>query len=153
MTPEQVAASSDQVAERWLDVSTYGFAQIERAIAFVKNKGAALDAGCGTGRCIGLLARHGFATDGIDVSTAMIALARGRRPEARLFQADICRWELPRAYALVANPSCRRRQCLRPQILHRTFDPLLGEFHCSNNRSLFTPDSRRNRTGPDHGPR
>jgi hypothetical protein len=31
MTPEQVAASYDQVAVRWLDVSTYGFAQIERA--------------------------------------------------------------------------------------------------------------------------
>ena len=43
MTPEQVAASYDQIADRWLDVSTYGFAQIERAVAFVKNKGVALD--------------------------------------------------------------------------------------------------------------
>ena len=68
------------VAERWLDLSTYGFAQIERAVAFVKRKGVALDVGCGAGRCFDLLARHGFATDGIDSSPAMIALARERHP-------------------------------------------------------------------------
>jgi RimJ/RimL family protein N-acetyltransferase/ubiquinone/menaquinone biosynthesis C-methylase UbiE len=101
MTPEQVAASYDQIAGRWLDVSTYGFAQIERAVAFVKHKGVALDVGCGTGRLMGLLSKHGFRTDGLDVSTAMIALARDRHPEARLFHADICRWELPRSYDLI----------------------------------------------------
>src|SRR5262245_8978175 len=36
MTPEQVAASYDTIAHQWLDVSTYGFAQVERAVAFVK---------------------------------------------------------------------------------------------------------------------
>lgn len=101
MTPEQVAASYDQIAERWLDLSTYGFAQIERAVAFVKHKGVALDVGCGTGRCLDLLARHGFAPDGIDVSPAMIALAQDRHPEARLFHADVCRWGLPRSYDLI----------------------------------------------------
>ena len=101
MTPEQVAASYDQIADRWLDLSTYGFAQIERAVAFVKHKGAALDVGCGAGRCLDLLARHGFATDGIDLSPAMIVLARDRYPEARLFNADMCRWELPRSYDLI----------------------------------------------------
>jgi hypothetical protein len=45
MTPEQVAASYDQIADRWVEVSTDGFAQIERAVAFVKNKGVALDVG------------------------------------------------------------------------------------------------------------
>ena len=101
VTPEQVAASYDQIADRWLDVSTYGFAQIERAVAFVKHKGAALDVGCGTGRLMGLLHKHGFRTDGLDVSPTMIALARQRHPEARLFHADICRWELPRTYDLI----------------------------------------------------
>jgi RimJ/RimL family protein N-acetyltransferase len=100
MTPEQVAASYDRIAEQWLDVSTYGFAQIERAVAFVKHKRFALDVGCGAGRCFGLLARHGFATDGIDLSPAMVALAR-RHPAARVFQADICGWELPRSYDLI----------------------------------------------------
>ncbi|HEY1188178.1 MAG TPA: GNAT family N-acetyltransferase [Gemmata sp.] len=101
MTPEHVAASYDRIAERWLDVSTYGFAQIERAVAFVRNKNAALDVGCGTGRCLDLLARHGFAADGVDASAAMIALARERHPDARLFHADICMWELPRSYDLI----------------------------------------------------
>jgi trans-aconitate methyltransferase len=54
----------------------------------------ALDVGCGAGCCPDLLARHGFGTDGIDVSPAMIALARDRHPETRLSHADICRWEL-----------------------------------------------------------
>jgi predicted TPR repeat methyltransferase len=101
MPLEQVAASYDQIADRFLDLSTYGFAQIERAVAFVKHKGVALDVGCGTGRLMGLLAQHGFRTDGIDLSTAMIALARVRHPEARLFHADICQWELPRPYDLI----------------------------------------------------
>ena len=100
MTPEEVAASYDRIAERWLDVSTYGFAQIERAVAFLKRKRVALDVGCGAGRCFDLLARHGLATDGIDLSPAMVALAR-RHPDARVFQADICGWELPRTYDLI----------------------------------------------------
>ena len=53
------------------------------------------------GPLLGLLARHGFRTDGLDASPAMIALARDRHPEARLFHADICRWELPRSYDLI----------------------------------------------------
>jgi RimJ/RimL family protein N-acetyltransferase len=101
MTPKEVAASYDQLAERWIDFSTYGFAQIERAVAFVKRKGAALDVGCGAGRCFDLLARHGFTADGVDASAAMIALARGRHAEARLFHADVCAWELPRPYDLI----------------------------------------------------
>jgi SAM-dependent methyltransferase len=101
MTPEQVAASYDQLTQLFFDLSTYGLAQVERAVAFVKNKGFALDVGCGTGRLLGLLNKHGFRTDGIDLSTAMIALARERHPEARLFHADICQWELPRSYDLI----------------------------------------------------
>ncbi|MFO0799426.1 MAG: GNAT family N-acetyltransferase [Gemmataceae bacterium] len=101
MTPEQVAASYDQIADQWVDVSTYGFAQVERAVAFVQRKGVALDVGCGTGRLMGLLNKHGFRTDGMDVSPAMLALARERCPEARLFHADIGRWEPPEAYDLI----------------------------------------------------
>ena len=101
MTPEEVAAGYDRIADRFLDLSTYGFAQVERAVAFVKHKGVALDVGCGTGRLIGLLGRHGFRTDGVDVSPAMLALARDRHPDARLFLADVCGWELPEAYDLI----------------------------------------------------
>lgn len=95
MTPEQVAASYDRIARQWLDGSTYGFEQVERAVAFVKNKARALDVGCGTGRLMRLLHRHGFQADGVDFSTAMIALAREGHPRAELFHADLCRWEPP----------------------------------------------------------
>ena len=63
MTPNEVAAGYDQLADQWLDVSTYGFAQVERAVGFVKHRGVALDVGCGTGRLMGLLGKHGFAVD------------------------------------------------------------------------------------------
>jgi SAM-dependent methyltransferase len=101
MTPEQVAASYDRLADHWVDVSTYRVAQVERAVAFVRHKGVALDVGCGTGRLMGLLSKHGFCTDGIDVSPAMLALARERHADTRLFHADIGRWELPEAYDLI----------------------------------------------------
>ena len=101
MTPEQVAAGYDQIAERWPDLADDGFAQIERAVAFVARRGAALDVGCGAGRCLAFLARHGFTTDGLDVSPAMLARARDRHPAARLYHADIGGWELPRRYDLI----------------------------------------------------
>ena len=101
MTPEQVAASYDQIAASWGEPFTDGFAPIERAIAFLKHKGVALDVGCGAGRCFDLLTRNGFAADGIDFSPAMLSLARQRHPQPRLFHADICEWELPRSYDLI----------------------------------------------------
>jgi RimJ/RimL family protein N-acetyltransferase len=101
MTPDQVAAAYDLLAAQWLDGSTYGFVSVERAVAFVKLRGAALDVGCGPGRLLGLLEHHGFRTDGLDVSPGMLALARDRHPNARLFHADITRWELPRQYDLI----------------------------------------------------
>ena len=101
MTPDEVAASYDRLAEQWLDLGTYGFSQVERAVTFVQRRSAALDVGCGTGRLMGLLRTHGFATDGIDISPAMLALAREGHPDVRLVQADICQWELPRKYDLI----------------------------------------------------
>ena len=101
MSPEQVAADYDRIAHLWRTVSSDGFAPVERAVGFVKRRGAALDVGCGTGRLFGLLDKHGFCTDGIDVSPAMLALARDRHPDARLFHADVARWNLPRRYDLI----------------------------------------------------
>jgi hypothetical protein len=39
MTPEQVAASYGQIANLFLNLSTYGFGQVERAVAFVQHRG------------------------------------------------------------------------------------------------------------------
>jgi len=49
MTPSEVAASYDTIAERWSGAEFprgNGIAQHERAIAFVTRRGQALDAGC-----------------------------------------------------------------------------------------------------------
>jgi hypothetical protein len=61
MTPEQVAAGYDRIASQWLDVSTYGFAQVERAVAFVKHKAAALEVGAARGGGWGCWAGTGSA--------------------------------------------------------------------------------------------
>jgi trans-aconitate methyltransferase len=116
MTPEQVAASYDQIADLWLAPSTYGLAQIERAVAFVRHKGWALDVGCGTGRLMGALSKHGFRIDGLDVSPVMIALARQGHPEAGLFHAEISRWQLPQSYDLIVawDSTCDERQLYFP---------------------------------------
>jgi SAM-dependent methyltransferase len=56
--------------------------------------GLIVDLGCGSGLWAEQLIKHGYTVLGIDISEAMIRLARGRAPEAQfrvasLFQADI----------------------------------------------------------------
>ncbi len=79
-----------------------GIDQHKRAIAFVKNRGRALDVGCGcTGRFIDLLLEEGFSPEGVDVSEAMITLARSRHPEIIFHQQDICEWEITEKYDFI----------------------------------------------------
>ena len=74
-----------------------GIEQHERSIAFVKNRGYALDVGCGcTGRFIDLLLGKGFKTEGVDISQEMIKLAEKRHPEIKFYRQDICEWEIPK---------------------------------------------------------
>lgn len=84
MLPSEIAKSYDQIADRWRSdsfPSSNGIAQHERAIAFLKQKHAALDIGCGSsGRVIDLLLRHGFAVEGVDISQRMLDLAQARHP-------------------------------------------------------------------------
>ncbi len=50
---------------------------------------AALDAGCGTGFQTALLLELGYATTGIDLSPALLAVARRRLPDARFVRGDL----------------------------------------------------------------
>ncbi|WP_411103842.1 class I SAM-dependent methyltransferase [Streptomyces sp. cmx-4-9] len=55
-----------------------------------------LDVGSGTGRpAAEALARAGYEVTGIDVSAAMVELARARVPQARFEQADVRTWTPP----------------------------------------------------------
>ena len=106
MKPEEVGKSYDAIAERW---SGDGFARENgmeahrRAIAFVEQRGNALDIGCGSsGRFLDLLVDHGFEVEGLDISTRMLKLAKQRQPEITFHHADICQWDFPRAYDFIS---------------------------------------------------
>src|SRR5688500_1426678 len=97
MTPAEIARSYDQLADQWNSEGVpreNGIKQLERAIAFVKNRRSALDVGCGSsGRILDLLQSHGFEVEGLDISPRMIELAKRRHPAVMFHHADICEWE------------------------------------------------------------
>ena len=104
MDPDATARAYDQVARDWQQntASAYGMPQLERAIAFTKNRGEALDIGCGSrGRAIDVMLGHGFQPEGIDISPQMIALARERHPAVAFHEADIVAWPLAKKYDLI----------------------------------------------------
>lgn len=105
MTPSDTGKAYDQITHKWesdeFDLSN-GIEPHERAIAFVKDRGRALDVGCGcTSRFIDLLLSRGFTPEGVDISKAMIDLAGNRHPGIRFHHADICQWELPGTYDFI----------------------------------------------------
>lgn len=105
MKPSDTANAYDQITHLWESEEfnrNNGIEQHKRALAFVKNRGNALDVGCGcTGRFIDLLCDQGFAPVGVDISSNMLDLAKKRHPEIRFYQQDICAWELPAKYDFI----------------------------------------------------
>jgi SAM-dependent methyltransferase len=106
MTPLEIAASYDRLADVWNSDSfprDNAIAQHERALQFVKHRGFALDVGCGSsGRIVELLRSRGFRVEGVDVSARMIELARSRHPDVTFYLADVCEWQLPRRYDFIS---------------------------------------------------
>lgn len=106
MKPTDIGKAYDQITHLWESEnfkSDNGIAQHKRALSFVKNKGKALDVGCGcTGRIIDLLLEEGFSPEGLDISEAMITLARKKHPEINFHQQDICEWETNVCYDLIS---------------------------------------------------
>lgn len=106
MNPQQIADSYDELASHWNSDKfnrLNGIAQHERAIRFVSNKGSAIDIGCGSsGRIAELLLAAGFKTEGLDISTEMIRLARERHPQVSFHHADVLTWQFPRKYDFIS---------------------------------------------------
>lgn len=106
MTPAEIAKSYDQLADHWNSDAyprEYGIEQHEQAIAFVPEKGHALDIGCGSsGRIIDLLSGHGFEVEGLDISSRMLELARERHPNITFHHSDICEWVFPGKYEFIS---------------------------------------------------
>lgn len=105
MHPRETGCRYDAVAahvDADLRESTYGVRFLERAIAFCKTRGTALDVGCGSGgRMIDRLRNAGFQVTGLDVSHGMLDIARSRHPSVEFVHDDVTEWTAPRAYDLV----------------------------------------------------
>ncbi len=105
MNPADIGRAYNQITHQWESDSfdrRNGIAQHARAIAFVKNRGCALDVGCGcTGRFIDLLLNEGFIPEGVDISKEMIRLAKEKHPGINFYENDICEWALPKKYDFI----------------------------------------------------
>jgi trans-aconitate methyltransferase len=97
----------DKIAPWWgaqVEASTTGLRFVHRAIGLTVRRGKALDVGCGSGgRIVTALSDAGFQVTGLDVSGAMLELARGRHPNSSFIHSDICLWQPAEQYdAIVA---------------------------------------------------
>lgn len=105
MNPSDIGEAYNQITHLWEREGfnrDNGIEPHNRAIAFVKSRGKALDVGCGcTGRFIDLLSGEGFSPEGVDISKAMVSLARKRNPEIHFYQEDICEWVMPDEYDFI----------------------------------------------------
>ncbi|WHI48373.1 class I SAM-dependent methyltransferase [Microbulbifer sp. TRSA001] len=106
MEPKQTGIAYDSITHLWERKEfnrNNGISQYKRALGFAKNRGAALDVGCGcTGRHIELLQTEGFATEGIDVSEKMIEIARDKHPNVHFYLEDICEWKATKKYDFIS---------------------------------------------------
>lgn len=133
MKPEETGAHYDRIALLWQKQhrnSTYGLAALERTIQFAANKSSALDIGCGSsGRFIDVLIKHGFTPTGVDISTEMISLARGRHPEVSFYKADISTWRFLQKYDLISAWDCTFHLPLAEQesVLQKMCDGLTSQ--------------------------
>ncbi|WP_448549085.1 class I SAM-dependent methyltransferase [Thalassotalea fusca] len=105
MDPKLTGLAYDQITHLWQRDNfdrNNGIAQHKRAITFAKNRGNALDIGCGcTGRFIDLLIEEKFSPVGIDVSAKMIRLAKQRHPNVPFHCQDICYLEAVEQYDFI----------------------------------------------------
>ncbi len=106
MDTTATAKAYNRIASHWASEKfnhENGIHQHERALRFLTERGYAIDIGCGSsGRIIGLLLKHGFQTEGLDISSEMIALARKRHPDVTFHHADICQWEPLHTYSFIS---------------------------------------------------
>lgn len=105
MNPLDIGKAYNQITHLWESQDfnrNNGIDQHKKAIAFAKNRGKALDVGCGcTGRFIDLLLSEGFSPEGVDISEEMISLVKKRHPEIKFHQQDICEWEICEKYDFI----------------------------------------------------
>lgn len=105
MEPQETGRRYDAIASVWdakRQESMQGIRFLEQAIALCKSYDQALDVGCGSGgHMINKLLEAGFYVTGLDVSTALLDIAKARHPEVSFIYDDITKWEPQHQYDLV----------------------------------------------------
>jgi len=94
-----------QIADWWeesIKDSKYGVEYVDRAIRRVKNKGKALDVGCGSGgRIIDTILSEGFSMIALDVSKGMINIAKSKHNDVNFVNTDVLSWESEDSFDLI----------------------------------------------------
>ncbi len=100
-----LADNYNKIAGKWdaqMQNSQYGLSMVDRAIKYCSAQGNALDIGCGSGgRIVERILAAGYALKGIDISSAMLGLARAKHPGVDFREADIRTWETDQKYDLI----------------------------------------------------
>ena len=85
-----VRETYDEIASHFAATRAHPWPETE-AFCEGRRVAVALDVGCGNGRNAALLVEHADAVVGLDVSGALLSLARERVPDAALLQGDAAR--------------------------------------------------------------
>lgn len=105
MNPNELGKKYDKIAAWWDQQhkqSFYGVQPLRRALKFKPKGNKALDIGCGSGgRLIKLLEQHDYDITGIDVSEAMLHIAKLHHPNSSFVQQDICTWQTNERYDFI----------------------------------------------------
>ena len=106
MKPKDIGEAYNEITHIWESDGfnkNNGIEPHKRAIAFTRNRGKALDVGCGcSDRIINLLLSSGFCPEGIDVSSKMLKIIREKHSDLIFHHEDIVQWELPEKYDFIS---------------------------------------------------
>jgi len=105
MDTQTLGEHYSQIAEWWEGNhkdSKYGVEYVERAVRRVKNKGTALDVGCGSGgRIIETILGAGFSLTALDASQGMISIAKEKHPTVNFENIDFMNWTSEMTFDLI----------------------------------------------------
>jgi SAM-dependent methyltransferase len=113
--------------------------------------GLVVDLGCGSGIWARHLTDAGYRVVGVDISPAMIALARRRAPAARFYNESFLAFELPRCRAITALGEVLCYQfdgANNPQALASFFRRAAHALEAGGPLIFDVAEVRRNRTRP-----
>ncbi len=80
---------AEQYDQQWGEIQPVHRAWVERFLSLVSPEGVVLDAACGTGKYLGLVLDSGRQVIGVDHSSAALALASTKHPDASTRHLDL----------------------------------------------------------------